>query len=124
MQSAMRARVPVKAFSTGRAGGFTIKSSAGRNCWHGPLAGVADELPMLMTRRYPAWGYVIAFLGSALVFAMRYSTDSALRGFFTSLAFLLVVLLAGLIGGWKPSILTTLICLANERFFFTTPKHS
>ncbi len=79
---------------------------------------------MLMTRRYPAWGYLIAILGSALVFAMRYSTDTPLRGFFTSLAFLLVVLLAGLIGGWKPSILTTLICLANERFFFTNPKHS
>ncbi len=79
---------------------------------------------MLMTRRYPAWGYLIAILGSALVFAMRYSTDSPLRGFFTSLAFLLAVLIAGLVGGWKPSLLTTCICLANERFFFTNPKHS
>ncbi len=79
---------------------------------------------MLLTRRYPAWGYLIAILGSALVFAMRYSTDRRVRGFFTSLAFLLVVLVAGLVGGWKPSILTTLICLANERFFFTNPKHS
>src|SRR5579885_1182227 len=86
--------------------------------------GLRNYLVMLMTRRYPAWGYAIALLGSALVFSLRYSTDTPLRGFFTSLAFLLAVLMAGLVGGWKPSILTTLICLANERYFFTNPKHS
>jgi signal transduction histidine kinase/ActR/RegA family two-component response regulator len=79
---------------------------------------------MLFARRFPAWGYLIAVLGSALVFALRYSTDNPLRGFFTSLAFLLAVLASGLVGGWKPALLATLVCLANERFFFTNPKHS
>jgi signal transduction histidine kinase/CheY-like chemotaxis protein len=79
---------------------------------------------MLLSRRFPAWGYLIAILGSALVFVLRYSTDNPLRGFFTSLAFLLAVLASGLVGGWKPAMLTTLACLANERFFFTNPKHS
>jgi signal transduction histidine kinase/CheY-like chemotaxis protein len=79
---------------------------------------------MLFARRFPAWGYLIAVLGSALVFALRYSTDNPLRGFFTSLAFLLAVLASGLVGGWKPGLLATLVCLVNERFFFTNPKHS
>jgi len=79
---------------------------------------------MLLTRRYPAWGYLIAILGSALVFVLRDTSDNPLRGFFTSLAFLLVVLGAGLVGGWKPGVLTTLVCLVNERFFFIDPKHS
>jgi signal transduction histidine kinase/ActR/RegA family two-component response regulator len=79
---------------------------------------------MLFARRSPTWGYLIAVLGSALVFGFRYSTDSPLRGFFTSLVFLLAVLASGLAGGWKPSLLTTLVCLANERYFFTSPKHS
>jgi len=79
---------------------------------------------MLLARRYPAWGYLIAILGSALVFGLRYTSDSPTRGFFTSLAFLLAVLAAGLVGGWKPAVLTTLVCLLNERFFFIHPKHS
>jgi K+-sensing histidine kinase KdpD len=79
---------------------------------------------MLLTRRYPAWGYLIAILGSALVFALRSGTDTPLRGFFTSLAFLFAVLAAGLVGGWRPGMLTTVVCLVNERFFFTNPKHS
>jgi len=79
---------------------------------------------MLLARRYPGWGYLIAFVGSALVFALRCRTDTPLWGFFTSLAFLLAVLISGLVGGWRPSMLTTLICLVNERFFFTNPRHS
>jgi signal transduction histidine kinase/ActR/RegA family two-component response regulator len=79
---------------------------------------------MFLARRYPAWGYLIAILGSVVVLGLRFSTDTPTRGFFTSLAFLLAVLAAGLVGGWKPAVLATLVCLANERFFFTNPKHS
>jgi signal transduction histidine kinase/CheY-like chemotaxis protein len=79
---------------------------------------------MLLARRYPAWGYLIAILGSALEFGLRSHSDSPRGGFITSLAFLLAVLAAGLVGGWKPAVLTTLVCLLNERFFFTNPKYS
>jgi signal transduction histidine kinase/ActR/RegA family two-component response regulator len=79
---------------------------------------------MLLARRSPIWGYLIAILGSALVIVLRFGTDNPTRGFFTSLVFLLAVLVSGLVGGWKPALLTTLLCLANERYFFTNPKHS
>jgi signal transduction histidine kinase/ActR/RegA family two-component response regulator len=79
---------------------------------------------MLFARRSPGWGFLIAVLGSALVLALRFGTDNPLRGFFTSLVFLLAVLASGLVGGWKPAVLATFICLANERFFFIVPKHS
>jgi signal transduction histidine kinase/CheY-like chemotaxis protein len=79
---------------------------------------------MFLARRYPAWGYLIAMLGSAIVFVLRLGADTPLLGFFTSLAFLFAVLAAGLIGGWKPAMLATLVCLVNERFFFTSPQHS
>jgi signal transduction histidine kinase/CheY-like chemotaxis protein len=79
---------------------------------------------MLFLRRSPALGYLIGLLGSVLVLALRFGTDNPLRGFFTSLVFLLAVLASGLVGGWRPAVLATLICLANERFFFTNPKHS
>jgi signal transduction histidine kinase/CheY-like chemotaxis protein len=79
---------------------------------------------MLLTRRSPIWAYVIAILGSALVFAIRTSSVRPLGGFITSVTFLLAVLGSGLLGGWKPALLTTFVCLANERFFFTAPRHS
>jgi signal transduction histidine kinase/ActR/RegA family two-component response regulator len=79
---------------------------------------------MFLARRYPAWGYLIALAGSAIVFGLRYGSGSPVGGFVTSMAFLLAVLAAGLVGGWKPALLTTLVCLANERYFFTDPTHS
>jgi signal transduction histidine kinase/CheY-like chemotaxis protein len=84
----------------------------------------AHRVLMLLARRSPTWAYVIAIFGTALVFAMRYNADNPTRGFFTSLAFLLTVLAAGLLGGWKPAVLATLVCLINERVFFTHPRFS
>jgi signal transduction histidine kinase/CheY-like chemotaxis protein len=79
---------------------------------------------MLLSRRSPLWGYLIAIFGSGIVLALRFGTDNPTRGFFTSLVFLLAVLASGLVGGWKPAMLTTLVCLVNERLFFTNPKYS
>jgi signal transduction histidine kinase/ActR/RegA family two-component response regulator len=79
---------------------------------------------MLFVRRYSAWAYVVALVGAAVVFALRYRAGTPLGGFITSITYLFAVLLAGLVGGWKPAVLATLVCLFNERFFFTDPKYS
>jgi signal transduction histidine kinase/ActR/RegA family two-component response regulator len=79
---------------------------------------------MLLARRSATWGYLIAIVGSGLVVFLRVSTEGPLRTFLASLAFILAVLVAGLVGGWRPGLLTVLLCLVTERVFFTDPKQS
>jgi signal transduction histidine kinase/ActR/RegA family two-component response regulator len=79
---------------------------------------------MLLARRSAAWGYLIAIVGSGLVVLLRVSTEGPLRTFLASLAFILAVLVAGLVSGWKPGLLTVLLCLVTERVFFTDPRQS
>jgi signal transduction histidine kinase/ActR/RegA family two-component response regulator len=79
---------------------------------------------MLLARRSAPWGYLIAVVGSGLVVLLRVSTEGPMRTFLASLAFILAVLVAGLVGGWKPGLSTVLLCLLVERIFFTDPRQS
>jgi signal transduction histidine kinase/ActR/RegA family two-component response regulator len=81
---------------------------------------------MLLTRRSAGWAYLIAVLGAGLVMATRSVVYSygPIGTLIATFAFLLVVLAAGVAGGWKPGLLATLLCLLGVLYIFTPPFYS
>ena len=57
---------------------------------------------MLLTRRSAGWAYLIAALGAGLVMATRLVVYGPIGTLIATFVFLLVVLAAGMAGGWKP----------------------
>jgi signal transduction histidine kinase/ActR/RegA family two-component response regulator len=78
---------------------------------------------MLPFRRSAGRAYVIAVGGTALVAATWMVSEGSQRSLPTTFAFLLAVFAAGAMGGWKPGVLTTGLCLFATSFFLTHPLH-
>jgi signal transduction histidine kinase/ActR/RegA family two-component response regulator len=79
---------------------------------------------MLFLHRSSRWAYLIAILGSGLVLA----TDSATRGsvqiFLGTVGFIFAALAAAALGGWRPGLLVTALCVSGYVFFFIPPYYT
>ncbi len=76
---------------------------------------------MLSLHRSSVRAYLIVLAGTGLVAAARIAVDGWLGPFFAALAFVLTVIAAGAIGGWKPGVLATTLCVGAWTFFFIGP---
>src|ERR1700691_4229104 len=77
----------------------------------------------MLLRRSAVWGYVIAVVGTGVMMAVRSVTRGSPEILLASLVFLFTVLLAGIFGGWKPSLAATVLSVAASIFFFTKPYY-
>lgn len=62
---------------------------------------------MQLLRRAGRWSYLVAVLGPVLIVACSKLIPEPAGSFLTSLSFIFSVLAAGVLGGWKPGLLTT-----------------
>jgi signal transduction histidine kinase/ActR/RegA family two-component response regulator len=79
---------------------------------------------MLLTQRSAGWAYLIAVLGAGAVMATRAVVFGVMGTLIATFVFLLVVLAAGVAGGWKPGFLTTGLNVVGVLYFFTPPFYT
>ena len=68
--------------------------------------------------------YGVAVLGSGLVVSARLAPEGTQRSFWASLAFLCAVTAAGVLGGWKPGLLTTALSACGAALFLVRPYYT
>jgi PAS domain S-box-containing protein len=79
----------------------------------------------MLLRRWAGWAYVIAVTGTGVLVAVRSVTHSGnLEVLLASLIFLLTVLLAAILGGWKPGLLASILSVGSAIFFFSRPYYT
>jgi PAS domain S-box-containing protein len=79
----------------------------------------------MLLRRFSGWAYIIAVVGTGIMMAARAVTQGRPSEIlFGSLAFMFTVLLAALLGGWKPGVAATVLSLLAAVYFFTRPYHT
>jgi signal transduction histidine kinase/ActR/RegA family two-component response regulator len=79
---------------------------------------------MLFLHRSSRWAYLSAVLGSGLVLAVDSVTGGSLRIFLGTVGFIFAVLTAAALGGWRPGLLTTALCVSGYVFFFIPPRYT
>jgi signal transduction histidine kinase/CheY-like chemotaxis protein len=79
---------------------------------------------LFLKRRSAGWSYLVAVLGAGAVMAACAVSRGVVGTLFATAVFLLAVLAAGMIGGWKPGVLTTGLCTAGVLYFFTAPYYT
>ena len=81
---------------------------------------------MLLPRRSAVWAYAIALLGSGLIVATRHvlGDSGGVAKLISSMEFVVCVLAAGMIGGWKPGVVATIASPIAFMFFFVEPVFS
>ena len=79
---------------------------------------------MLFVHRSPRWSYVTAIVGSGLVLAIDAASRGSLQIFLGTVGFIFAVLGAAALGGWKPGLLATALCVVGYLVFFLTPNNS
>src|SRR5688572_26483957 len=80
---------------------------------------------MSLTRRSPRAGYVLACIVSAVILVTRHYFESTwIAGILTSLEFILGIIVTSAVGGWRPGLLATAICIIGADFFFIEPIFS
>jgi PAS domain S-box-containing protein len=84
----------------------------------------AEWRAVMLLRRWNGWAYVIAVAGTGAVAAVRSVTHGNLEILLASLLFIFSVLFSAILGGWKPGLLATLLCVGTSIFFFTKPYYT
>ena len=79
---------------------------------------------MVLLRRSSALAYLVAILGSALVVLAGSSSHGSVGALLTPILFILAVLAAGTLGGWKPSLLATVLSVAGAVYFVLEPRYT
>lgn len=79
---------------------------------------------MLTIRRSPRTGYVIAVCVVALILLTRGYLGPTVGGLLTSIEFILGVLAASALGGWRPGVFATVLGLLGVVFFFVEPRYT
>lgn len=74
--------------------------------------------------RSSGWAYLIAVVAASAVLLVDALVKGSLQIFLGTVAFIFAVLAAAAVGGWRPGLLTTVLCVGGYIFLFVNPPYS